>query len=165
MVVNRGRKGAVAERLERSLIPVSTFIVIPLFALANAGVPIDPGVFTSHEATLVGAGIAAGLIAGKALGIFGGALLVVKTRLGRLPEGVQWGQIFGVGLLSGVGFTLSIFIAELAFEEQQLIDAAKMSIFIASLVSAVAGILFIRFFCHNAADDSSLATNESSDSR
>ncbi len=144
-IVARRRKGAIAERLERTLIPVSTFIVMPLFALANAGVPFSWNVFASPEAAFVGAGVAAGLVIGKMTGIFGGAWLIVRLGIGAKPDGVRWGHIAGVGLLSGVGFTLSIFIAELAFDNQQLINAAKVAIFGASLLSAVIGLAWLRF--------------------
>jgi NhaA family Na+:H+ antiporter len=144
-VVARRSKGAVAERLEASLIPVSTFVVIPLFALANAGVVFNWNVFTNSDAVRVGVGVAAGLVIGKTIGILAGSWVAVKMRFAHLPQGVHWGHITGVAMLAGVGFTLSIFIAELAFEDQPLISAAKISIFIASITSAVLGLAYIRF--------------------
>ena len=148
-IVARSRhsaKRAIAERLERMIIPVSTFFVIPLFALANAGVAIRADVFQEHGAQLVGAGIAAGLVLGKLLGITGATWLMVRFKLARLPEGVLWHHIIGVGLLGGIGFTLSLFMAELAFAgDEQLAAAAKVSIFGTSLVSAGLGLAYLRF--------------------
>lgn len=148
LMTRRKTKGAIANRLERALIPVSTLLVVPLFAFANAGVSISRDTFTTNDAALTGVGVAMGLVAGKALGIFTGAWIVVKMRLSSLPAGIRWGHIGGVGFLSGVGFTLSIFIAELAFEEQPiLLRAAKVSVFAASLVSAVIGLIVVRISC------------------
>jgi Na+:H+ antiporter, NhaA family len=145
IVSRRDAKGAVAERLEKTLIPVSTFIVIPLFALANAGVVFGMNAFADHEAVLVGAGVAVGLVVGKLVGIVGASWLMVKLRLATLPQGVRWPHIIGAGFLGGIGFTLSIFISELAFDDQTAFAAAaKMSIFAASLISAVIGFVWLR---------------------
>lgn len=139
-IVARNSKGALAARLERALIPISTFVVIPLFALANAGVTISGDIFNSQETYLIGAGIVAGLIAGKAMGIVGASWILVRLRLGKLPENVQWGHIAGIGLLGGIGFTLSLFIAELALNSSAHLTAAKISVFIASIIAAGAGL-------------------------
>lgn len=146
IVSRRKDKRAIAGHLERLLIPVSTFVVMPLFALANAGVQFGGGAFNTQDATLVGAGVIAGLVIGKTLGIFGAAWLVVRTRLSSLPDGIKLPHIFGASMLGGIGFTLSIFIASLAFEGTALFDAAKISIFIASVISACLGLVYLRFF-------------------
>lgn len=146
IVSRRKDKRAIAGHLERLLIPVSTFVVMPLFALANAGVKFDTGAFNTQDATLVGVGVVAGLVIGKTLGIFGAAWLVVRTRISSLPDGMQLPHIFGASMLCGIGFTLSIFIASLAFEGTALFDAAKISIFIASVISACLGLAYLRFF-------------------
>lgn len=142
-VRHRANKPSIAERLEQSLIPLSTFVVIPLFALANAGVVLDWNVFNNDDAIRVGLGIILGLVAGKTIGIVGASWIITKLRIAHLPKGVGMNHIVGIGLLAGVGFTLSIFIADLAFTKAPLIDAAKMSIFAASVISAVGGLLYL----------------------
>lgn len=144
-IVSRRRdKGAIAGRLERGLIPVSAFIVMPLFALANAGVALQLDVFNTAAAQHVGWGIIAGLLLGKPLGIMLGAALAVKSGFISLPYEVSWRMVAGTGLLAGIGFTLSIFIAGLSFENTPLFAAAKMSIFAASVVAAALGLLLLR---------------------
>jgi NhaA family Na+:H+ antiporter len=147
-IIPRTRKlnsRAIAERLEKSLIPVTTFVIIPLFVLANTGVVLSGSTFNDTESLHIGAGVIAGLVIGKSLGIILGAWLIVRSGITGLPEGVRWGHIVGVALLAGIGFTLSIFIAELAFDGTPYIDAAKLAIFAASIISAVAGLLLLRF--------------------
>jgi Na+:H+ antiporter, NhaA family len=140
-VVSRRRdKRAIAGRLERALIPVSTFIVMPLFALANAGVVLSWEAFNGPDAQRVGLGIVVGLVAGKVIGIVGASWLMVRTRAARLPEHITWPMVTGVGLLAGIGFTLSIFIAGLTFESTSLFATAKISICIASLLSVLLGL-------------------------
>ncbi len=135
---------SIAERLEKSLIPISTFVIIPLFALANAGVILNWNVFSQEAALRVGAGIFLGLVVGKALGITVAVWIAKTLRIVRLPQGLSMHHIAGVAMLAGVGFTLSIFIAELAFDGAgSLIDASKMSIFAASICSATAGLLYL----------------------
>lgn len=137
-------KLSIAERLEKALIPFSTLIIIPLFALANAGVALDWHVFSQTSAAHVGLGIFLGLVVGKAVGIVAAVWLAKTLRLVRLPKNTTMHHIVGVALLAGVGFTLSIFIAELAFgTPSPLLNAAKISIFSASVVSAIAGLLYL----------------------
>jgi NhaA family Na+:H+ antiporter len=146
-IVPRTRKitrKAIAERLERSLIPVTTFVIIPLFALANTGVVLNMGVFEDNAAARVGAGIVGGLVLGKVVGILLGSWVAVKLLgITPLPRDVRWGHILGGGLLAGIGFTLSIFIAELSFGSSEYIDAAKISIFGASIISALVGMFVL----------------------
>jgi Na+:H+ antiporter, NhaA family len=146
-IVPRSRKitgRAIAERLEKSLIPVTTFVIIPLFALANAGVVLSGNVFDDNASVRVAAGVIGGLLIGKSLGIVLGSWLVVRSGITKLPHGVRWGHITGASLLAGIGFTLSIFIAELAFEGSTYVDSAKIAIFAASIVSACVGLLVLR---------------------
>ena len=90
---------------------------------------------------MIGVGVVAGLVLGKFLGIMLGSWIIVRLlKVTSLPRGVTWGHIMGAGLLAGIGFTLSIFIAELAFENTQFIDAAKVGIFIASIISGTLGL-------------------------
>lgn len=135
-----------AARLEHSLhLPVS-LIVIPLFALANAGISID---FSSVGSTIlepVSLGIIVGLIVGKVLGIAGVAWLAVKLNIARLPEGSSMNQVFGVAFLGGIGFTMSIFVADLAFlGNSELIFQAKVGILAASLFAGIFGFIWLKY--------------------
>jgi NhaA family Na+:H+ antiporter len=137
--------GTPAARLEHDLhLPVS-LVVIPLFALANAGIAID---FSSIGATMlepVALGIIAGLILGKVLGIFGVAWLAIKLKIAALPTNSTMSQIFGVAFLGGIGFTMSIFVADLAFiHSQELIFQAKVGVLVASLFAGIFGYLWLR---------------------
>lgn len=131
------------QRLEHSLQPWVTLGIMPLFALANAGVSLTGDMVgaLTHPVPL---GIALGLILGKQLGITGLSWLAVQAGLARLPEGVTWRQIYGVSWLGGVGFTMSLFIAGLAFGESQLLPLAKLGVLSASLLAGVAGWLILR---------------------
>jgi len=128
--------------LEHSLHPVQVWLILPLFALANAGVRIDGNAL---DALLnpVSLGIIAGLVVGKPLGITLLSWLVVKTGKGGLPEGVNWMQVVGAGCLAGIGFTMSLFIADLAWNDQVLINNAKIGVIAASLLSGVIGFVIL----------------------
>jgi NhaA family Na+:H+ antiporter len=136
---------AIAERLERMLIPVTTFCIIPLFALTNTGVDLRHMHFSSATAVPITLGIAGGLLLGKSLGIIAGAWLIVRSKIAPLPEGVRWGHIVGVAMLAGIGFTLSIFIADLAFSDPTDTNVAKAAIFGSSLIAAAIGLAVLRF--------------------
>jgi len=138
--------GTPAARLESDLhLPVA-LIVIPLFALANAGISID---FSSIGDTIiqpVSLGIVLGLIMGKVLGIFGVAWMAIKLKIATLPKGSTMSQVFGVAFLGGIGFTMSIFVADLAFvNSPELIFQAKVGILAASLFAGVFGYMWLRF--------------------
>jgi len=138
--------GTPAARLEHDLhLPVA-LIVIPLFALANAGISID---FSSIGSTIiepVSLGIIAGLIFGKVIGIFGVSWLAIKLKIARLPESTSMSQIFGVAFLGGIGFTMSIFVADLAFlGNPELIFQAKVGVLFASLFAGLFGYFWLRF--------------------
>ncbi len=138
--------GTPAARLEHDLhLPVS-LIVIPLFALANAGISIDFSSISNTIATPVSLGIIAGLIVGKVIGIFGVAWLAIKLGVAKLPEGSSMSQIFGVAFLGGIGFTMSIFVADLAFlGNETLIFQAKVGILAASLSAGLFGFFWLRY--------------------
>jgi NhaA family Na+:H+ antiporter len=126
------------QRLEHALHPWVTFLIMPMFALANAGVVIGAGILQSlmHPVTI---GIAMGLVLGKMLGVVVFAWLAVSTGLAERPAGTTWRQFLGVGALAGIGFTMSLFIASLAFGDTPLIDNAKVGILAASVVAGVLG--------------------------
>ncbi|MBI2927504.1 MAG: Na+/H+ antiporter NhaA [Verrucomicrobia bacterium] len=137
-----GHSESLMLRLERLLHPWIGFGVMPLFALANAGVTItgDPWAVLRQP---VSVGILAGLVVGKPLGILLLSWAAVRARVAALPTGVNWRHVAGVGLLGGIGFTMSLFIANLAFGQSALLDAAKVAILAASVISGLAGGLFL----------------------
>lgn len=129
-------------RFENGLHPVVTFVIMPLFALANAGVVFDAEVFSAPLPPVV-LGIFFGLFVGKPLGIFLLSYIVVKLRIAELPQGTGWLQVIALGVVAGIGFTMSIFIDGLAFADQRLIDMGKATILITSAAAAVVGLLFM----------------------
>lgn len=128
-----------AERLEHLLHPWTSFLIVPLFALANAGVELRGDSFDGPATATVTAGVVVGLVAGKVLGITAAAWLAVRTGLGRLPEGATWPMVAGVASIAGIGFTVALFIAELAFDPGSLQDAAKIGVLGASTLAAIVG--------------------------
>jgi NhaA family Na+:H+ antiporter len=132
----------VVERLQSTLHPVSAYLVLPVFALANAGVELGAldKVFTSE----VGLGIILGLVVGKPIGIALASWLAVRLGLGRLPAGANWSMVIGLGAVAGIGFTVSLFIAGLSFPGQALLtDEAKIAILLASLIAAAIGVVLL----------------------
>lgn len=129
------------ERLEAALHPWVAFAIMPIFALANAGVALQPAAATHSIAWAV----AAGLVIGKPLGITFFAWLAVRSGAAQLPAGVTWRSLFGAGCLGGIGFTMSLFIAGLALEGTPL-DAGKIGILAGSTVSALLGLAFLLAF-------------------
>lgn len=131
------------ERIENALHPWVTFFIVPLFAFANAGIAVDASAF-SRLGEPIGIGIALGLILGKPLGIVGFSYLAVRLGAAELPAGVGWRQIVGVGVLGGIGFTMSLFIADLAFGKSSNLEAAKFAILLASLVAGTTGYFLLK---------------------
>ncbi len=133
-------------RLEHALhLPVA-LMVIPLFALANAGIHINGEALISAFQHPVSLGIILGLVLGKMLGIAGFAWLAVKLGMATLPSGARMHQLVGIGFLGGIGFTMSIFIAELAWPGQpELLQQAKMGILMASLLAGISGYVWLRW--------------------
>jgi NhaA family Na+:H+ antiporter len=129
--------------LEHNLHPWVVFAIMPLFALANAGVPLGGGVVEVLTSP-VALGIVAGLVVGKQLGITLFAWLAVRSGLSELPEGIGWRHVYGVGWLAGIGFTMSLFISDLAFSDGSLIEDAKLGILCASLIAGVVGWTILR---------------------
>lgn len=133
----RGRD--VHTTLEHRLHPVSAFAIVPLFALANAGVDFGGGVLGDALSSRLTWAVVAGLVVGKLLGIAGTTLIALKLGIGRLPDGMARAQVWGVAALGGIGFTVSLFIADLAFDDPILTDTAKVGIFIGSIVGGALG--------------------------
>ena len=131
---------AVLEELEHRLHPVSAFVVVPVFALANAGVDLGDGVLAEAAQSRLAWAIAAGLVLGKLVGIAGGSLLALRLRVGTLPDGVRPSDVWGVAALGGIGFTVSLFITQLAFDgEPGRVATAQVAILSASVVAAALG--------------------------
>ena len=131
---------ALILRLEHALHKFSAFVVMPLFAFANAGVNLALPI--QHAEIAIGALV--GLVLGKPLGIMAAALLAVKSGVAKLPHAVGWTSLLGYAWLAGIGFTMSLFIAMLAFDETAPVDAAKLGILAGSLVAGVAGAIVLR---------------------
>ena len=132
-----------AEKLEHALHPWVTFLILPLFALANAGVPL-----TGLSATVllhpVTVGIAAGLFAGKLVGVFGFTWLAVRFGFGALPAEVRWAHVFGVALLTGIGFTMSLFLGALAFSDDSLHGPVRLGVLLGSTCAALGGVFWLK---------------------
>jgi NhaA family Na+:H+ antiporter len=126
-------------------LPVA-LIILPLFVLANAGIPVSIPTFGESLQNPVGLGIITGLVFGKFIGISGACWLGLRYNIGRLPEGVNFQHIIGASFIAGIGFTMSTFIATLGFDAQpEHLQSAKSSILVASLLSAILGVLYLRF--------------------
>ena len=137
---------APAQVMERTMHLPSAYIIIPVFSLANAGIPVDWSSFSSIITHPVSMGIAAGLIFGKLIGIAGFSWLAIKFGLTSLPKGLNFKHITGVALMGGIGFTMSIFIAELGFSHSaDDLLMAKTGILFASLIAGVSGFLWLFF--------------------
>lgn len=133
---------SVSERVEKVVLPFSTFFVLPVFAFAHAGFVMSKDALSNNQNVM--SGILLGLVLGKMIGIVLAAWLLARFKLAQLPYGVGWRHIIGVGFIAGIGFTVSIFITELAFAGNSgLIDTAKAAIFIASGCSAIIGSLML----------------------
>ena len=126
-------------RMEHALEPFVAFIIVPLFAFANAGVriPSDLGSALSQPIVI---GIVVGLVVGKQLGIIAAAWLVVRSGIASLPSGVGWWHMYGAAWLGGIGFTMSLFVSELAFPEGAMLEAAKLGILVASAIAGAGGL-------------------------
>jgi NhaA family Na+:H+ antiporter len=135
---------APLDRLEGSLHPWSAFVVIPIFALANAGVRIVDLDFGEAVTSPVALGVGIGLLVGKIVGISLATWIAVMTGVGKLPKRTQWRDMFGLAALAGIGFTVSLFITELAFTSEILIDQAKIGIFIGSGLAGIVGYSLLR---------------------
>jgi NhaA family Na+:H+ antiporter len=132
------------QRFEHGLHPWVSYLIIPLFALANAGVTFAGMDVIGAITSQVSLGIIVGLFVGKQVGILGFSWIAVKLKLGSLPEGVNWRKIYAAGILAGIGFTMSLFIAGLAFTEDTLIELSKIGVLSGSLLSGIIGYLLLK---------------------
>jgi NhaA family Na+:H+ antiporter len=132
------------QRMEHSLHPFTTFVVLPLFALANANlrlVGLDVGALLVQPVTL---GVFFGLLVGKPIGITAFTWLAVRMRMADLPDGLTWRYAIGGGILGGIGFTMSLFVANLAFSDLLLLNEAKLAVLGTSIIAGVLGYAFLR---------------------
>lgn len=141
MVARNGRR--LLEEMEHALHYWVAFLIIPVFGFANAGVTLI-GLSPSDLLAPLPLGIALGLVLGKQIGIVGFAWIGVRAGLAKLPENVGWRKIHGLSMLAAIGFTMSLFIGNLAFEDPALVDAVKLGVLSGSLIAAVAGFLMLR---------------------
>ncbi|MBJ7329064.1 MAG: Na+/H+ antiporter NhaA [Solirubrobacteraceae bacterium] len=137
----RGLQRAVSvnERLQTVLHPWTGYVIVPIFALANAGVDLRDGVLADALSSPITWGVVVGLVAGKLFGVGAGILGALRLRLGELPQGVGTGQAIGGAALSGIGFTVSLLIADLAFDSDELADQATVGVLIAAVLAAGLG--------------------------
>lgn len=149
---------APSQRLEHFLHKPVAFLILPVFALANTGLVIGSD-WAAQLGSSNSLGIMLGLVAGKPIGITLLAFIAVMIGICKLPLDLNWKHVFGAGMLGGIGFTMSIFITNLAFTgEQALIDSSKMAIFIASVTAAVLGLIYLKLFGAPNEDDTDMDT-------
>ncbi|MCP3998662.1 MAG: Na+/H+ antiporter NhaA, partial [bacterium] len=154
---------APLDRLEHQLTPFSSFVVVPLFALANAGVrfaDFENGISDALTSPVT-LGVALGLLIGKLAGISVATWIAVRAGIGKLPARTGWSQVIGLAALAGIGFTVSMFVTELAFTDAALADSAKVGIFIGSGVAGIFGYTLLRR--SKAPDESALEQLEKAD--
>lgn len=141
---SKGEDESLSSKLEHQLIQPVNFIIMPIFALSNTAIFLNTSVIQNinWDVTL---GIFFGLIVGKAIGIFSFTYFCVKFKLSNLPDGVKWKHVLGMGFLAGIGFTMSIFVTNLAFVDENLVDIAKIIIIITSTAAGFLGYIFLKF--------------------
>ena len=132
------------DRLEHRLLPWTTFVIVPIFALANAGVAVSWDDLTGAFSEPVTLGVLFGLVLGKPIGIMAFSLLAIRVGIGKQPAGATWPQMLGVAMLGGIGFTVALFVTELAFDPGVLADQAKIGILAASTIAGAIGFLYLR---------------------
>jgi NhaA family Na+:H+ antiporter len=135
----------LSEKLQRVFSPWVNWVVLPVFALSNSGVELSSSLVKGVLFHPVGVGVFCGLLVGKFVGTLGFSWIAVKLKIAALPNAVKWIPITGTSILTGIGFTVSLFITQLAFTNEMLISTAKIAVLCASLTAAVLGFLFLRF--------------------
>ena len=141
---------ALLHRLEHALHPWVAFLILPVFAFANAGVNLQ-GLSFAQMTTPLTLGIAMGLLIGKQIGVLVATWIGVKSGLARLPQGVDWRHVYGVACLTGVGFTMSLFIGSLAFDTNEQMNAVRLGVISGSIISGLLGFAVLRFSAPQAA--------------
>ena len=146
-VTQHGRSFSPLREIEHQLYPWVTLGVVPVFAFFNSGIVLSASTVNAlvSPASL---GIVLGLIVGKQLGIFGAVWLAVRSGVAKLPDKTSWWHLYGVALVAGIGFTMSLFIAGLAFTDQEVFRSARLSVVVGSLLSAAGGVVVLRIASH-----------------
>lgn len=134
----------VTDRLLHLLHPISSFLILPIFALANAGIAISREGLSDAAGSSVTIGIVVGLVVGKVVGVTGAAWLATSLGVGDLPDDLNWRHVTGIGALAGIGFTVAIFITGLAFDDPGIVQQAKLGVIVASVLAAAVGVLVLR---------------------
>ncbi len=149
-------RGSVSacDRLIDGLHPWTSYLIVPIFALANAGIVLSTGSITSPSSVIIGVAVA--LVAGKFIGVTLFSWIAVRLGFGRLPDGARWGHVMGVGAVAGIGFTVSLFITGLAFDDTTIQDDAKIGVLVASIIAALFGAVIFSAVARR--DDSLRAT-------
>jgi Na+/H+ antiporter NhaA len=132
------------ERLQRQIQPWSSYVIVPLFVLANAGVAITGETLRAAVTSPITWGIVVGLVVGKPIGVTVATWVALRTHLGTVPDTLRWGQLIGGAGLSGIGFTVALFVTELALSDEALIADAKIGILAGSMLAAAVGWLIFR---------------------
>ncbi len=144
------------DRLEHRLAPWTAYLIVPVFAIANAGVPVTGEMLRNAVSSPVTLGVACGLVFGKPIGIFLTSWLCVRLGLAQLPANTGFRQVLGAGMIAGIGFTVALFIAGLSFESPLYLDEAKVGILAASAIAGVIGSLYLFFAAPGTARDAGL---------
>jgi len=148
----------VTERFEALLHPFTAFVILPVFALANAGIEVSGSALASAASAPVTVGVVAGLVIGKCIGISVAALVACRLGIGPLPDGCTPRHIVGVSALAGIGFTVAMFVSELAFDDHHVVAQAKIGILVASIVAGGLGVCLLRSGRRAPAEPAELAT-------
>lgn len=135
---------SINERLQASFAPYISFLILPIFALANAGVRLDGETLAGAAGSPLTWGVVAGLVVGKTVGITAATWIMVRTRIGTLAPGLTMSRVFGGALLSGIGFTISLFIVDIALDDPLQQNEARVGVLLASLVALVLGTIAFR---------------------
>lgn len=136
---------SISYKLERILTPWSSYVIMPIFALANSGMAVDISSLSTLVFSPACLGIIFGLFIGKQIGIFGVSYILLKLKVAKLPSKVTKRHLYGASVLGGIGFTMSLFVSSLSFADQTVMSMAKMSIMIASLLAAACGAIIFKF--------------------
>lgn len=137
------------EKIERRLLPITAYFVVPLFVFVNAGLDFSKVTFSGDKDLMIFLGVLAGLLVGKPVGIFTASWVAAQLRIAHKPRGISWSQISGIGCIAGIGFTISLLVTDLSYREAASYQhAAILGVFTASIIASIAGLLLLRATSH-----------------